>query len=128
MAEHKDWNKAAEIKMERDRAFRMEETVKRAVRIAGQYKASYEESKAENEALKKELATMSKKAERVEKALSNVDKVDIPNFLATLDNNIHFRIRNLIRKALHPDKHSGVDKDVKEALTQVFIIIEGQLK
>ena len=89
-----------EVIKERERAMRLEGVVKRAVNVVKRYEDAYEDMRAERDELKKELAAKKKNG----LSLSMRD------------------LRNKLRKAAHPDKHS--DPKVKKAVNDIFILIE----
>ena len=91
-----------EVMKERERALRMESVVKRAVNVVKRYEKSYEDMKAERDDLKKQLAEKSKR--------NNVLSFSMKE------------LRNKLRKAAHPDKHS--DPKVKAAVNDIFVLIE----
>jgi len=119
-----------DVMRERQRAFRLEETTKKAVRVANHYKVECDRLSEENQSLKKELANTSKQNDRINKVLKGTtrERTDIAMFFAKLDSATHFKLRNIVRKALHPDKHVGLTKGVKDVLGQLFAIIEEKMK
>lgn len=122
---------APEVLRERKRALRLETVTKRAVKIANEYKKSYEEAKKENEALRKELAILTKDNKSAVRHLSRKTDNEIPALLLSLDGKTRMTLRSIIRKSLHPDKHRknrNLTSKVKDAITHFFIIVEGQIK
>ena len=106
--------------LERERAFRTERHLKRAVKIATKFKEDYENSHKENESLKKELAEL----KRVKTGKNNINGIKIASLIGSLDPENRKSFRNLLRKSLHSDKHRGLNKDLKDALDVLLIIIE----
>ena len=111
-----------EVRRERERAMRMEDTLKRAVKVANRYKSEYEKLKKENSEMKKELSSAVKWQKRAAKRFTDAD--GIPGFLASLDSNTFFQFRNTVRKSLHPDKHTKLSGKTKKAVSDFFILME----
>ncbi len=103
-----------EFQLERERALRTEKHLKRAVNIATHYKTSYEDLKKENEKLKKDLESSEK----------NSKTKSVGTIIASLDYETRKSVRLILRKALHPDKHQ-VSSNIKDALSSIFVIVEG---
>ena len=118
-----------EFQLERERALRTEKHLKRAVNVATHYKTSYEDLKKENEKLKKDLASSEKNMKSVQNVL-NSDSMTNSNIMgfgatiASLDYETRKSVRLILRKALHPDKHQ-VSSNIKDALSSIFVIVEG---
>lgn len=116
------------IQRERERALRLENTVRRAVKIATRYQNEYEVMKDENAALKKENAELKRKERSLTNAVSNLDNDEnVKVIIATLSKETQTVLRTVLRKSLHPDKHV-VSDDVKKPLGSIFNIIEGYFK
>jgi len=119
-----------EIKRERDRAFRLETTLKKALRIAADYKKAYQTLKKENLELKKALNTTVRQKKRIEKFTREHNDADsVIMVLSELDQDVLKKVRRVVRMSFHPDKyHSYKDPEVKNALSKLFIILEGYFK
>ena len=117
-----------EFQLERERALRTEKHLKRAVNIATHYKTSYEDLKKEHEKLKKELASSEKNTKDIQGILKSDSMTkSMGAVIASLGYETRKSVRLVLRKALHPDKHQ-VSSDIKDALSSIFVIVEGYFK
>ena len=91
-----------EVVKERERAFRLESVVKRAVNVVKTYEKTIDELKEEVNELKKELAS--------KKNSDNSANLSVKEF------------RNKIRKLIHPDKFQ--DASIKNVMNIIFAEIE----
>ena len=128
MAEKLDFRTQSLIKRERDRALRMEDPVKRAVRLVEHYKTNYENTKKELEEVKKQLVEAQKRNKRLDDAVNLTDSNTFSLIFAKLDSITHKEIKSAIRKALHPDKMRSLSDKAKRVMGEVFYVMEGYLK
>lgn len=116
------------VERERLRALRLEDTVKKAVKVASDYKKAYESLRDENGTLKKSLANTAKTAKRLEKGIASSNRIDIASVLATLDEETFLEVKTALRKSVHPDKHNDISSKAKNALGNIFYFIEELFK
>ena len=109
------------VQRERERALRLENTVKRAVKIATRYQKEYEVLKDENVAIRKENVELKKKEKKMVSAISSMDS--IPAIVAGMKEEDVKVLKRILRRGIHPDKHLA-SKPVKQALGRIFSIIE----
>ena len=128
MADKLDFKTQSLIQRERDRALRMEHTVKRSVRLVEHYKTNYENTKKELEDVKKQLAEAQRRNKRLDNAVNLTDSNTFHLIFAKLDSITHKEIKAAIRKALHPDKMRNLSDKAKKVMGEVFYVMETYLK
>lgn len=112
------------VALERERVFRTEKHLKRAVKIATHFKDGFEELKKENEQLKKDLAESQRLLKSKQKGSHRFDETRLKASLSTLTDDERKSFRNLLRKSIHPDKHNDQPISARNALGIIFSIIE----
>ena len=113
-----------QIQLERERTLRVETHLKRAVKIATHFKDSHDKLKEENEALKKEVASLTRLTKTKQRGSHNFDENRLKASLESLDEIERTTFRNLLRKSIHPDKHNHLSTSARNALGIIFSIIE----